>query len=59
MKNIQQIVDKHYDQMFHELVQVDDDSLYEFVIEVKLSNGGTTVRRSWHDRNEMLKEENE
>ena len=57
MKNVLQIVDKYYDKMFHELTEVDNDDLYELVIEVKLSRDGTTVRRSWKERNEMLEEE--
>jgi hypothetical protein len=59
MKNVQDILDKHYDSMFHELCQLDDDNLYEFKIVVKLKNDGTTISRSWLDREKMLEENNE
>jgi len=59
MKNIQEILDKHYDEMLDELFTLNDTNLYEFKIEVKLSADGTTIRRSWKDRDYMLKEENE
>ncbi len=57
MKNIQNIVDKHYDEMFHELCEKHDEDLYDIVIEVKLANPGLTVRRSWQERDQMLIEE--
>lgn len=58
-KNVQEILDFYYDQMFHELCEINDESLYEFKIEVKLSADGTTIKRSWLDRDIMLKEQNE
>lgn len=58
-KNQQEILDFYYDAMFHDLCKLTDESLYEFKIEVKLSFDGTTITRSWLDRDTMLKEQNE
>ena len=54
---IEEIVDKHYDQIFREILAMPDDSLFELLIEVKIGVDGKTIRRSWKDRNEMLREE--
>ena len=58
-KNAQEILDFHYDNMFHDLCELSDEDLFEFKIEVKLSADGTTIRRSWFDRDKMLKLQNE
>lgn len=58
MKNIQGIVDKHYDQIFDEIIK-ETEGMYELIIEVKDKYTGLTVRRSWKDRDKMLSEENE
>jgi len=57
-KNEQEILDFYYDAMFHDLCKLSDD-FYEFKIEVQLSEDGTTITRSWKDRDKMLKEKNE
>ena len=57
MTTIEEIVNKHWDQMFHEVLKIEGDGLYELVIEVKIDYSGKTIRKSWKDRNEMLKEE--
>lgn len=55
---IEQIIDKHYDALFEELIHSEymGDDLYELLIEVKTAADGKTIRRSWLDRNEMLRE---
>ena len=58
-KNVQEILDFYYDAMFHDLCKLNDEDLYEFKIEVKISADGLTVTRSWLDRDEMLKEKYE
>lgn len=58
-KNVLQLVDKHYDEMFEFLCETQDENFADLVIEVKLTNDGTTVRRSWVDRDEMIKKRDE
>ena len=56
---IEEIVDKHWDEMFEELIKADcvGDDLWELLIEVRTASDGVTIRRSWKDRNEMLRED--
>jgi hypothetical protein len=51
---IEKIVDKHYQQMFDELMDEVGDDLYDLVVEVKTPLDGKTVRRSWKDREKMI-----
>ena len=55
-KNIQSLVDKHYEKLFDELCEISDD-FHDILIEVKEKTSGLTVRRSWKDRDLMIKEE--
>jgi len=50
---IQEILYKHYNDMFDELVKEVGDDLHEFTIEVKLTDG-YSIRKSWLDREERL-----
>ena len=52
--HIQEIVNRHFDQMFKELIDVEGDNLDDLIIEVRTSTDGLTVRRSWGDRNKRL-----
>jgi hypothetical protein len=56
LKNIQAIINKHYDQLFQEVIDANGDDLYELVVEYQSQGDGLTVRRSWRDREERLKE---
>lgn len=58
MKNIQDIVDKHYDQMFDELIELVGDNFYDLTVEI-IDLQGLTVRRSWREREENLEESRE
>lgn len=58
MKNIQDIVDKHYDQMFDELIEIVGDNFYDLTVEI-IDLQGLTVRRSWREREENLEENRE
>lgn len=58
MKNIQDIVDKHYDQMFDELIEIVGDNFYDLTVEI-IDLNGLTVRRSWREREENLEENRE
>jgi hypothetical protein len=53
---IEQLIDKHYDQLFDEVIH-DEDDLFDLVIEYKSQSTGKTIRRSWKDREERLKRE--
>lgn len=55
LKTIEQVVDRHYQEIFEWLCENEYD-FYDLVIEVKVGNEGKTIRRSWRDREEMLKE---
>ena len=57
MKNIQDIVDKHYDQMFKEVIEIVGDNFYDLTVEI-IDLQGLTVRRSWREREENLQNEN-
>jgi hypothetical protein len=56
-KNIQDIVDENYDKLFKDLIATEGDDWFEILVEVKVASDGLTVRRSWKEREEMLKEE--
>ena len=53
---IEQLIDKHYDQLFDEVIH-DFDDLFDLVIEYKSLGTGKTIRRSWKDREKRLGEE--
>lgn len=57
--SIEALVDSHYDQMFDWLCHNQDSVLHELLIEVKINHDGKTIRRSWRDREEMLRKENQ
>jgi hypothetical protein len=57
-KQIEEMVDQHYEEMFDWLTHNQDDNLYELKVIVKLSGDGKTIRRSWKDREKWLGEEN-
>ena len=54
---IEEIVDKHWDAMFDDLIDAPacGDNLWELIIEVKTQTDGKTVRKSWRDREDRLK----
>lgn len=56
MKNLETIIDKHYDEIFNETLDVIGDELHELLIVVTTLDG-KTISRSWIDRNERLKED--
>lgn len=53
MKNIQHIVDKHYNKMFDELIELLGDNFYDLSVEI-IDLDGLTVRKSWRERDERL-----
>lgn len=55
---IQEIVEKHYNEMFSEVLEDIGDEMFDIVVEVK-TLGGQTVRMSWADRDKRLKEWND
>jgi hypothetical protein len=57
IKNIQDIVDKHYDEMFDEVIEITGDNLHELSVEI-ITLDGLSVRRSWLEREVILREEN-
>lgn len=54
---IEELIDKHYQDLFDEICKLGDD-LYDLVIEYKEISTGKTIRRSWRDREKRLIEEN-
>jgi hypothetical protein len=54
---IDQLIDKHYDEMFEWLTRDYGDDIHELLIEVKVATDGKTIRRSWLDRDSMLTKE--
>lgn len=56
MTSIETIIDEYYDKLFHELCKLGGNDMDEFLIEVRLATDGKTIRRSWKDRDKMLKE---
>jgi len=57
MKNAQDIVDKHYTQMFDEVIKIMGDNLHDLSVEI-ITLDGLSVRRSWLEREVILREEN-
>ena len=55
---LEQLIDKHWDKLFDETLEVIGDGLTELLIEIRVAGDGKTVRRSWKDREKMLQEEN-
>jgi len=53
MKTIEEILYKHYNEMFDEVLDVVGDDLHELTIEVKTVDG-FSVRKSWLEREEWL-----
>jgi len=51
--NIQHIVDKHYNKMFDELIELLGDNFYDLSVEI-IDLDGLTVRKSWRERDERL-----
>jgi hypothetical protein len=51
--NIQNIVDKHYNKMFDELIELLGDNFYDLTVEI-IDLDGLTVRKSWRERDERL-----
>lgn len=51
--NIQNIVDKHYNKMFDELIELVGDNFYDLTVEI-IDLNGLTVRKSWRERDERL-----
>lgn len=56
MNTIQEMIDKHWDELFDEILKVEDD-LYDLTIEYKGQISGLTVKRSWRDRDRRLAED--
>ena len=56
-KTIEILVDEAYELLFDEICERDDD-LYDLVVEYKSSTTGKTIRRSWKERDDRLREEN-
>lgn len=59
MQNIQDLVNKTYEDLFSGLCELDEiGDCYEIRVEVQLASEGTTIKRSWRERNDMLRKEN-
>ena len=54
MKNAQEIAEKHYDQIFKEVIDIYGDNFYDIVVEITLLSG-SQVRLSWKDNDNRLK----
>jgi hypothetical protein len=54
--NIEQLIDEHYDSMFDWLCKESGDDFHDLVIEVRVGSEGKTVRRSWRERDAMLRD---
>ena len=53
--SIEEIVYKHWDEMFDEILKEVGDSMWEILIEIK-TDDGHSVRKSWRDRDKRLSE---
>ena len=53
---IQELVEKHYGELFTESIEIEGDGVVEILVEIKTLDG-VTVRQSWSDRNKRLTEE--
>lgn len=58
MKTVEELVDKHFDKLFDETLEIIGDDLGELLIEITIPGDGKTIRRSWKDREKMLREQN-
>jgi len=56
---IEQLVDKHFDQLFNEIIKIEADDFDDILIEVVTLTTGKTIRRSWRDRNQILRDKND
>jgi len=52
---IEQLIDKHWDELFHEICKIHDD-LHELKIEYQEKSTGKTIIRSWKDRDKFILE---
>jgi len=57
VRTIEGLVDKHYNEMFDWLCENYADELHDLIIEARFADTGKTIRRSWLDRDSMLKDE--
>ena len=57
-KTIETLIDEAWDKLFHKITNMRDD-LYELKVEYKSTYDGKTITRSWKERNERLREEDE
>ena len=55
---LEQIIDKHFDEMFKKILDLGEDNIYDLTIEYKSLADGKTIKRSWLDREERLREYN-
>lgn len=55
---VEQLIDKCYEDLFDEICNLNIDDLYDLVIEYKERTTGKTIRRSFKERDERLREEN-
>ena len=55
---LEQIIDKHFDEIFKEILDLGEDNIYDLTIEYKSLADGKTIKRSWLDREERLREYN-
>lgn len=54
MNDILDIVNKHYEDIFDEVVKVIGDDMFDITVEITTVLG-ETVRRSWKERNNNLR----
>ena len=57
-KEIQELVESHYDKLFEEMCKIYDDEIFDIEVTVKTMSG-LTIKKSWEDRNERLEESGE
>lgn len=56
MKTIESLIDEAWSKLFEGVCELDDNFI-DLVIEYKGSDNGKTIRRSWKDRDERLRSE--
>lgn len=56
-RTLEQIIDKHYNEIFNETLDVIGDDMHELLIQITTLSDGKTITRSWIDRNERLQED--
>lgn len=54
IKNIEDLVDYHYEEIFEWLCDHNGDQFDEIMVEIRIKDQGKTIRRSWLDREKML-----